>query len=78
MPPPTQFRGSFWGDYTGLDAFDRAYPIWADSRSPELFICPKTGTGPGNPPQLCGLSTPNGIANNQDVYTAGVEVPEGG
>ncbi|MBX6341418.1 MAG: exo-alpha-sialidase, partial [Thermomicrobiaceae bacterium] len=42
MPPPTQFDGLFYGDYTGLAAFDGdAYPIWMDTRSPDLFLCPK-------------------------------------
>ena len=52
MPPPTQFSGTFFGDYTGLDAFDDAHPIWADTRSPDLFLCPGTGT-PGHPPDVC-------------------------
>lgn len=77
MPPPTQFSGLFWGDYTGLDASERAYPIWSDTRSPELFLCPGTATGPGNPPKLCGRTDPQGRANDQDIYAAGVEIPTG-
>jgi hypothetical protein len=77
MPPPTQFAGGFWGDYTGLDATDVAYPIWSDTRPRDLFVCPGTATGPGNPPQLCGLQDPNGPANDQDIFANGVEVPTG-
>jgi hypothetical protein len=76
MPPPTQFGGVFWGDYVTLDARDIAYPTWSDTRSRDLFLCPGTATGPGNPPQVCGLQEPNGLtANDQDIFAAGVEVP---
>src|SRR5690349_4240646 len=35
MPPPTQFSGTFWGDYTGMAVIDEiAYPIWSDTRNP--------------------------------------------
>jgi hypothetical protein len=75
MPPPTQFAGTFYGDYTGLDAMTNANPIWMDTRNPELF----TGG-------VCGSSQPvyatcsgtyqNGLtANDQDIYTANLPVP---
>jgi hypothetical protein len=70
-PPPTQFGGVFWGDYTGLAVSSRAYPIWSDTRPRDLFLCPNTGT-PGHPPALCGLQDPNGPANDQDIFTAAV------
>ena len=70
-PPPTQFSGLFWGDYTGLAALERAYPIWSDTRPRDLFLCPGTGTA-GHPPALCGLQDRNGTANDQDIFTAGV------
>jgi hypothetical protein len=77
-PPPTQFGGVFLGDYTGLDASsDRAFPTWSDTRGRELFLCPNTAA-PGAPPQLCGLMDPNGPANDEDIFTAGVEVPDRG
>ncbi len=50
MPPPTQFGGQFYGDYTGLAASQKAFPIWMDTRDPELFLCPGTGK-PGVPPR---------------------------
>ena len=34
MPPPTQFAGQFYGDYIGMDAVDKAAPIWADTATP--------------------------------------------
>jgi hypothetical protein len=74
-PPPTQFSGVFWGDYTGLDVRDDAVPVWSDTRSRDLFLCPGTATGPGNPPQLCGRQDANGVANDQDVFAATVPVP---
>jgi hypothetical protein len=71
MPPPTQFGGVFWGDYTGLAALDRAYPIWSDTRPKDLFLCPGTGA-PGIPPKLCAGQDGSLTANDQDIYTAGV------
>ncbi len=48
MPAPTQFEGpaggQFYGDYIGLAAIDKAHPIWSDTRSPDLFVCPGTAT----------------------------------
>jgi hypothetical protein len=77
MPPPTQFAGQFYGDYSGLAAYTDAYPLWMDTRDPELFLCPGTGTTT-TPPRTCGgqYSTPTGplVANDQNVYTASVGV----
>ena len=45
LPPPTQFAGTFYGDYAGIGVTARAeYPIWADTRPPDLFRYP--GTAP--------------------------------
>lgn len=75
MPPPTQFAGTFYGDYTGLTAVDNAYPLWMDTRDPELFLCPGTGTTT-TPPAICGGSAANAsVANDQDVFTAALSVP---
>jgi len=72
MPPPTQFSGTFFGDYTGLAADNNAHPFWMDTRNPDLFTC-------GTPPSLCTASTNQGgqtlVANDQDVYTANQSVP---
>jgi hypothetical protein len=70
-PPPTQFSGQFWGDYTGLAVLDRAYPLWSDTRPRDVFVCPGSATK-GHPPTLCGLQDPNGPANDQDVFTAAI------
>jgi len=75
MPPPTQFRGQFLGDYTGLTAPDQAYPIWADTRNPELFLCPGTGT-PGSPPKVCtGTATNASRANDEDIFARAMSIP---
>jgi hypothetical protein len=77
MPPPTQFAGGFFGDYTGLAADRLAYPAWSDTRNPAPVLCPGTGT-PGNPPRLCVTPAPNAPYNNdQEIYTAAVRVPGG-
>ena len=78
MPPPTQFNGTFYGDYTGLTITDRqAHPLWMDTRNPELFLCPGTGA-PGVPPQVCTGSAPNAPrANDQDAFTAVVDLRVG-
>jgi len=82
MPAPTQFEGpnggQFYGDYIGLAALDKAHPIWSDTRSLDLFLCPGTGT-PGKPPALCGATEPNGqTANDEESFTATVSVPSSG
>jgi hypothetical protein len=77
MPPPTQFSGLFWGDYTGLAALTKAWPIWSDTRQLELFLCPGTGTAT-TPPQTCTGTEPDPqagmTANDQDIYTDNVGV----
>jgi hypothetical protein len=80
MPPPTQFtnaqgNGLFFGDYTGLTAGDDAHPIWMDTRTVDLFLCPGTAT-PGVPPALCTMTEASGLqANDEDVFTANVGGP---
>jgi hypothetical protein len=77
-PPPTQFSGLFWGDYTGLTAPDKAYPIWSDTRPLELFLCPGSGT-PGHPPAICtGSATNAPRANDQDIFMAALSIPLAG
>ena len=78
MPAPTQFLGpklgQFYGDYVGLAAIDKAHPIWSDTRSPDLFVCPTAV--PGTPPDVCTATEPNGQqANDQETYTATMSVP---
>ena len=80
MPAPTQFPGpkggQFYGDYIGLAAVDQAHPIWSDTRSKDLFLCPDSATGPGRPPHLCGGIEPNGQeANDEEAFTATMNVP---
>ncbi|GAC1327503.1 MAG: sialidase family protein [Chloroflexota bacterium] len=78
MPPPTQFLGLFWGDYTWITAPDQAYPIWSDTRNPQLVLCPETGK-PGVPPKVCTTSATNAPrANDQDVFTRGIAIPLAG
>jgi hypothetical protein len=79
MPPPTQFSGQFFGDYTGLAASDDAHPLWMDTRDVDLFLCPGTGT-PGNPPTVCTGTESAGFqagltANDEDVFTRGLAIP---
>ena len=78
MPAPTEFYGSkgglFYGDYIGLAVGkEAAYPIWSDTRNIDLFLCPNSATGPGNPPKVCTATESNGQrANDEDIYTARV------
>lgn len=79
MPAPTQFGGTaggqFYGDYVGVSASDKAYPIWSDTRAKDLFLCPGSGT-PDNPPQFCGATETNGlVANDEETFMAAVNVP---
>lgn len=75
MPAPTQFGGQFMGDYIGVDATaTTAYPVWSDTRNPDLFLCQGTGT-PGNPPRLCQAAASNGpVANDEDIFTAAAPI----
>ena len=74
MPPPTEFSGLFFGDYTGLAAWDSAFPLWMDTRQPDLFLCPGTAA-PGVPPATCTATEPNGLqANDQEIFTDSVGV----
>jgi len=75
MPPPTQFNGTFYGDYAGVAVTNRtAYPVWSDTRPVDLFLCPGTGTTT-TPPAVCqGGATNASVANDQDIYTVGIPV----
>jgi hypothetical protein len=82
MPPPTQFGGQFLGDYIGMDvAGGNAFPTWADTRDPEYFLCPGTGT-PTSPPQVCLGSYNTGTttlqANDENSYMAEADIPSAG
>lgn len=78
MPPPTQFEGTFWGDYTGLTvAGNTAYPNWSDTRAELSVLCPGTATR-DRPPAVCGTSASNADrANDQDTVVRGLPVPTG-
>ncbi|HEY1348317.1 MAG TPA: hypothetical protein VGF67_01670 [Ktedonobacteraceae bacterium] len=80
LPLPTQFpsargNGTFMGDYIGLAAGSEAHPIWTDTRTPDLALCPGTGTS-SVPPRVCTFTAvPNGPqANDQEVFTASASV----
>jgi len=74
MPPPTQFGGVFFGDYTGLAAGSDVHPIWMDTRDNSLFLCPGTGA-PGVPPALCTATAPNApLANDQEIFTSAIRI----
>ena len=81
MPPPTQFPGpnggQFYGDYTGLTVTnERAHPVWSDTRAVDVFLCPDSVTGRGNPPRLCTATEPNGLrANDQEMFTDSASIP---
>ena len=74
MPLPTQFpdangNSQFFGDYAGVSALSGANPLWSDTRNPDAFLCPGTGTSSA-PPAVCTGTEPNGLlANDQQIYT---------
>lgn len=77
MPTPTEFPDAqgnsiFFGDYSGLAAVNEAHPLWMDTRSPDLTLCPNT-----TPPRVCTFtSAPNGpMANDEDIFTSSEYVP---
>jgi hypothetical protein len=75
MPPPTQFSGTFYGDYAGIAVTSKnIFPVWSDTRTVDLFLCPGTAT-PGTPPRICqGGASNASIANNEDTYTTRVNL----
>jgi hypothetical protein len=75
VPPPTQFAGTFYGDYAGIAVTNRtAYPLWSDTRPVDLFLCPGTGT-PTTPPAVCQGGAPNAsVANDEDIYITAVSL----
>jgi hypothetical protein len=76
MPPPTEFAGAFYGDYSGLSAGDVAHPVWMDTRDPELFTCRDSAGQVIAPPRRCTAAAPNApVANDQNIYTASVPIP---
>jgi hypothetical protein len=73
MPPPTQFSGSFYGDYNALDAINDAHPVWMDTRDSDFFVCPASVS---STPAVCTGSADNAaVANDQDIFTANLPVP---
>jgi hypothetical protein len=71
MPPPTQFGGDFWGDYTGLGAVTYAYPLWSDTRDPALLVCADQQGTVTTPPTVCQASGDNApVLNDQNIYVA--------
>jgi hypothetical protein len=76
MPPPTQFSGTFFGDYTGMSVLGgKAHPTWSDTRYNDLFVCPGTATIT-TPPDVCVESGGNAsVANTQEAMTATVAIP---
>jgi hypothetical protein len=72
MPPPTEFAGGFFGDYSGLTADDVAHPVWMDTRDAELFAC----LSPGAPPEVCTMPGTNAaIQNDQNIFTRSLSIP---
>jgi hypothetical protein len=73
MPPPTQFAGLFFGDYSGLAVGARVHPFWMDTRDPEIFSCRNASGEVTLPPSVCtGPATNASRANDQNVYTRGL------
>lgn len=81
-PLPTQFpddqgNGTFLGDYTGMVVVgDEAHPIWTDTRSPDLTLCPGTGAT-GVPPRVCTFDATTGgpLENTQRIFTSSQDIP---
>jgi hypothetical protein len=72
MPPPTEFAGGFFGDYSGLTADDVAHPVWMDTRDAELFACLSSDA----PPQVCTMPGTNAaIQNDQNIFTRSLAIP---
>jgi hypothetical protein len=78
MPPPTQFEGVFFGDYSGLTAEDVAHPYWMDTRDPNLYACRDSAGEVVTPPRVCTGPAEAGNAdraNDQNGYTQALGIP---
>ena len=76
MPPPTQFEGQFFGDYSGLSAADVAHPFWMDTRDPDLFVCRDSAGNVTLPPSVCTAGADQAaVANDQNIYTQALAHP---
>jgi hypothetical protein len=78
MPPPTQFEGTFFGDYSGLSAEDVAHPYWMDTRDPNLYACRDSSGNVVTPPRVCTGPAEAGNAdraNDQNGYTQSLGIP---
>ncbi|MEA2129304.1 MAG: hypothetical protein QOJ85_2195 [Solirubrobacteraceae bacterium] len=77
MPPPTQFSGAFFGDYSALTADRRrAHPVWMDTRDAALFVCHDADGNVTLPPAVCTQSADNAdVANEQNIYTRSLPIP---
>jgi hypothetical protein len=76
MPPPTQFLGAFFGDYSGLTADDVAHPVWMDTRDVGLIACRDSAGNVTLPPRVCTATAANAsVANDQNIYTRSLGVP---
>jgi hypothetical protein len=76
MPPPTQFVGTFFGDYSGLSAGDVAHPAWMDTRDPDLFVCRDSAGNVTLPPSVCTAGATNAaVANDENIYTEALNIP---
>ena len=78
MPAPTEFAGSFFGDYSGLTADDVAHPFWMDTRDPNLEACRDAAGNVTVPPAACTYGADNAQqANDENVYTQSLDIPTG-
>jgi hypothetical protein len=76
MPPPTQFGGVFFGDYSALAVDRRAHPVWVDTRDAALFACSDADGNVTLPPEVCTQSADNAdVANEQNIYTRSLAIP---
>ena len=76
MPPPTQFEGQFFGDYSGMTARNRVHPFWMDTRDLGVFSCRDANGAVVQPPSTCtGPSPYADRANDQNVYTRTMPLP---
>jgi len=77
MPPPTQFDGTFFGDYSGLSVGGaHAHPMWMDTRDPDLFVCRDSAGIVTQPPSVCTAGATNAaLANDENVFTDALAIP---
>ena len=76
MPPPTQFNGTFYGDYAGVVAANDRAPYLVGHPAGRPVPVPRHRNDQGTRRGLCTATENTGLtANDENSYMARMSVP---